>query len=145
MALFQKIIAPFSIQKYQDDYLILKVSKYDVVRAPFDAVASVNESSCELKYREFTLYISNMTPSIKDGEVKAGDYIGTPMTIGGKTYIGVKLIRGQELQNIIKYLNFKDRTIFHDEPKEVIEEEPEVVKEEPKKTSTKRKSTKKTK
>lgn len=141
MALFEKIMIPFSIRKYQGEYLILRVSKYDMVKAPFDATISVDKSSCKLTCENFELYISNITPSVKDGEVKAGDYIGTPMTIGGQTYISVKLVKNEELQDMVKYLNFRDKTFI---PK-VIDEPEEVQEEEPKKTSTKRKSTKKTK
>lgn len=111
MALFKNLLIKYNIYKYDDDYLILHCSGEDFVKAPFSGEITKKGNDLILKTKEFKLYLSHMT-ALKDGKVKAGDIIGQPIvgSLNGRkiAYIMVKLYMGNELQDIIKYLNFRD-------------------------------------
>lgn len=123
MALFKKLLTTYHLKKFEDDYLVLQCSKEDMIKAPFDGEVINGNTMIMLKQGDYSLYIRNIkSPMIN--QVKAGDVIGTPIVgnVDGRkmAYIMVKLYKGQELQDIIKYLNFKDKTV---EIKEVANED----------------------
>lgn len=143
MALFKKILIKHNIYKYSDNYLILRCSKEDFVKAPFDGEITKRGNDLVLKTKEFKLYLSHII-TLKDGKVKAGNIIGQPIigSLDGRkvAYIMVKLYMGNELQDIIKYLNFRDNVNIIEQVVEV----KEITEDEVKPKTTKKKSTKKT-
>lgn len=149
MALFKNLLIKYDIYKYEGDYLILHCSREDFVKAPFNGEITKKGNDLILRTKEFKLYLSHIT-ALKEGKVKAGDIIGQPTvgSLGGRkvAYIMVKLYMGNELQDIIKYLNFRDNVDIIEkvaEVKETTAKVEEVVEDEVKPKTTKKKSTKK--
>lgn len=149
MALFKNLLIKHNIYKYDSDYLILHCSREDFVKAPFDGEITKKGNDLILRTKEFKLYLSHIT-ALKDGAVKAGDVIGQPIvgSLNGRkvAYIMVKLYMGNELQDIIKYLNFRDNVDIIEkvvEVKEATAKVEEAVKDEVEPKTTKKKSTKK--
>lgn len=162
MALFKNLLIKYNIYKYEGDYLILHCSREDFVKAPFNGEITKKGNNLILRTKEFKLYLSHMT-ALKEGKVKAGDIIGQPMVDGmfgqSAAYILVKIYKDGKLDDIVKYLKFKDKT---EENKEVVVEIKETIIDEvtkteyeavteaeveikPKKTTTKKKSSSKKK
>lgn len=149
MALFKNLLIKYNIYKYEGDYLILHCSREDFVKAPFNGEITKKGNDLILRTKEFKLYLSHMT-ALKEGKVKAGDIIGQPIvgSFSGRkvAYIMIKLYMGDELQDIIKYLNFRDNVDIIEkvvEVKETTANVEEVVENEVKPKTTKKKSTKK--
>lgn len=154
MALFKNLLLTYVINKFDKDYLILHCSRTDFVKAPFDGDIINKNGELILKKDEFELHVSHITP-IKDGSVKAGEKIGTPMvnSLDGRkvAYIKVKLCKNGVQEDIIKYLNFKDDNVDIVKPsleiKTLTEEEIGEIKEmadEIKETKTTKEKTKST-
>ena len=112
MALFKVEMAKYEISHYcQDNYLALHCSRYDYIKAPFDGELIIDKGEYILKKDNFKLYISNID-IITKGEVKAGDFIGTPkLCKDGRAYFYVKLYKYDDLEDILIYLKRKDKTI----------------------------------
>lgn len=150
MALFKNLFITYDIMKFENDYLILHCSREDFIKAPFDGEIKKGNTTCVLDNGIFQLYISHVNTLISNGQVKAGELIAKPM-IDGKygqniAYILVKLHKGNQLEDILKYLKFQDDTI--EEPKKVekieeVKEEEKPKTETPKKKSSRKKTTKK--
>lgn len=146
MALFKNLFITYDIMKFENDYLVLHCSREDFIKAPFDGEIRKGNTTCVLDNGIFQLYISHVNTLVSNGQVKAGELIAKPM-IDNKygqniAYILVKLHKGNQLEDILKYLKFQDDTI--EEPKKVEEVKEEKSKTEiPKKKSSRKKTTKK--
>lgn len=151
MSLFKNLFISYEIMKFEDDYLVLHCSREDFIKAPFSGNIIKGNTTCKLSNEDFDFYISHVNTIIENGEVNAGQIIGKPM-VDNKygqniAYILVKLNKGNQLEDILKYLKFQDNTI--EEPKkvevvkEIKKEEKSPKAETPKKKSSKKKTTKK--
>ena len=168
MSLFKTSLIKHDILNFvEDDFLTLHCSRSDCIKAPFDASLTVGNASCVLKINDIELFISHVNVTTNADKVKAGDIIGQPIVDGmfgqNTAYILVKIYKGGKLDDIVKYLRFKDKTKeSKEEKKEVVVEVKETVIDEvtkteyeaitevevevkPKKTTTKKKSSSKKK
>ena len=145
MFLFKKpILKNYNLMHYTaDGFLLLHCSKNDVVYAPFDGKVEFIDGGCILYNNEFKLYISHIACE-KEQEVSAGDIIGTPKFEKDKAYIGLKIVKDNELQNIATYLDHLDKSLVS--KKEIkVEEKVEVEEISKEITVTKPKTRKKSK
>lgn len=151
MALFKNLFISYEIMKFEGDYLVLHCSREDFIKAPFSGNITKGNTTCKLSNEDFDFYISHVNTIIENGKVNAGQLIGKPM-IDNKygqniAYILVKLKKGNQLEDILKYLKFQDDTIEKPKKVEVVKEikkeEKSPKTETPKKKSSKKKTTKK--
>ena len=141
MALFKIAMTEYHISHFcQDNYLALHCSRYDNIKAPFDGELIIDKDTCILKKNNFELHIANID-SVTSGKVKAGDEIAIPK-VGGdnRAYFYIKLYKDSQLEDILMYLGYKDKTEETSDVKIKVEEKPKTTK---KKTTSKKKSNKK--
>ena len=145
MSLFKTTLIKNEILNFvEGDYLTLRCSRIDNIKAPFDAELTAGNGSCVLKCGDVDLYINHIIMTTDTKMVNAGDVIGQPMVDGmfgqSAAYILVKIYKDGKLDDIVKYLKFKDETEENKEEKKEVE-----VEVKPKKTTTKKKSSSKKK
>ena len=115
MALFKHPILPvYNLLCYDDDFLILHCSRFDVIHAPFDGEIIKADNSYILHNDIIDLYINHID-NVELGMVKIGDKIGNPIVdkkFGREmATIGIKIYNKNKLSDILVYLKQLDKPI----------------------------------
>lgn len=129
MSLFKTKIIKYGAMKYIDEDLSLHCSREEYVKAPFDGELTQINGGYILNNGEFQLYITHISPTTQFAQVSAGDIIGIPMVGNAfgydKAYISLRLYKNNNLENVLKYIQYKDKT-----EKNIIKEMVDKIKEE---------------
>lgn len=110
MSLFKKnILKEYNVLNYVDGALNLHCSKNDMVIAPITGKAKIDGSTIILKSGNKEIKIMHVTPSIKSGDVKAGDEIGAPIIQNGRATIRLSVVIDGKEVDALTYLKRQDK------------------------------------